>query len=126
MIVSGLVLASPTIVRGREHTFECVLFSDSEERAHVCPNVIGALRKAFPACKVHLGHSPASVPVIRLVAGPIYSEEAILYIGAKLAGAVSMCFGGILIDLQAFVAIGSPFDLHPVTASNWHAGQHYC
>lgn len=126
MIVSGLVLASPTIVRGREHTFECVLFSDSEERAHVCPNVIGALRKAFPACKVHLGHSPAALPVIRLVAGPIYLEEAIIYIGAKLAVAVSMCFGGIRIDLQAFVAIGGLGDIHPVTASNWHAGTQYC
>ena len=126
MIVSGLVLASPTIVRGREHTFECVLFSDYEEGARVCPNVIGVLRKAFAGCRVHLGRSPAALPVIRLVAGPIYSDEAIIYIGAKLAGAVSMCFGGIGVDLQAFVAIGSPFDWHPVTASNWHAGPHYC
>jgi len=120
MFVSGMVLASPTFLRGVPHTFECVLFSDRGEQATVSCNVMQALRKGFSGGTVDLGWSIANLPVIRLQCGPIYRTEAIIYIGGKFAGGVSMCFGGIPIDLHTFVAIGQFSEYSLVQVSNWH------
>lgn len=103
MLVRGMVLAAPHFVRGVPHVFECVLFSDGGNQALVSCNVIHALRRCFPGGTVDLGWSIANLPVIRLECGPIYRTEAIFYIGGKFAGAVSMCFGAIPIDLHLFV-----------------------
>ncbi len=121
MINNGMVLASPTLLRGVPHVFECVLFSDKGESHDVSINAINALRKGFPGATIDLGRSIANLPVIRLQCGPIYRPEAIIYIGAKLAGSVSMLFGGIPIDLHTIVPVGSVSDLSLVCVSNWHS-----
>ena len=120
MIINGMVLAAPLFVRGVPHTFECVLFSDDGTKAYVSCNVIHALRRAFPGGTVDLGWSAANLPVIRLQCGPIYRTEAIFYIGGKFAGAVSMCFGGIPIDLHLFVPGDKPSEYHMVKSSVCH------
>lgn len=123
MIVSGMVLSSPTLLRGVPHMFECVLFSDRGERTDVSINVIHALRRGFPGATIDLGRSIANLPIIRLECGPIYRTEAILYIGGKFAGAVSLCFGGIPVDLHTFVRIGHVSQYSLVQVTNWHTAR---
>lgn len=121
MIVSGMILASPVFVRGAHHTFECVFFTSDGGHTQVCPGAVKALKTTFSDQRIEHGWSMAGLPVVRLIYGPLYDPEALIYIGGKFAGAVSVCFGGMSIDVNTFVAIGNERDRHFVVRQNWHS-----
>jgi hypothetical protein len=102
VIVHGVLCNSSTYIQDKPMMFDCLLIQDKEHQRlnePPCPGVINSLRKSFPDGFTSVGFAlNGLVPFIRIISPPLRKPEGVHYFGGRIAGAVSILFGGIPIS----------------------------